>query len=565
MAWLDRYGEPAQRRGGLAARDEPEGMRRETSIDAPAFLTRAQLLGGMLATGALAACGRAATPAAPPTASPECSSVSSPNVSPNAHPVHAILSDPLFDGIDKDSLAKTFDPSPAIRAHNQRYLAQTGRQPHTGNVISSIPSGGIVIQSPGTYTFASDIVWTPSDVPSSAITIQSNDVTLDLAGFTLSASLIDKSQHYTGILVAGTSSSPLSNIAITNGTVANVTENGILAASVVGLNISGMTVTGVCMRNLCTRLLAPSGIKVDSCLLVALTNCSVTGLNVTTDSCAAIFLLNTTGATVTGCTTQSIVNHDGAVQGFSYISCTDVATSGCKAQALQSYFNGNTLTTGHTVLGFCPIFCSNISYTDCSASGMTGCCDDCHAMSVFLDGLVSVTRFTAENVVDGVPVSGAKATGLEVYGVGVTVTDCTATNIKAINPQDKQSTGFSAWGLNIQFVRCTATDVVAQDTFFRGSRGEGFGWAPDPRPEFRTTPAKSVTYTDCTAVGCQVGFDTWFHQDSTWTNPTYTNCDIGILNEPGAKRTISCDPCSECNPAIVTTLTNIAGGNTFPT
>jgi hypothetical protein len=368
-------------------------------------------------------------------------------------------------------------------------------------------------------------------------------------------------------LVLGPVTNPtLANITIKNGTVAKVTEYGILATSVCNLNISGITVTGVCLQNLAIRLLTPAGIQVSGSINVAISNCSVTQLNVTTDSCAGIFLLSTTQATVTNCQTSGLVNNDGAVQGFSYIKCTNVTTTSCVATSLQSHFNGNVLASGHTVLGFCPILCWDLNYVTCSASVLTGCCDDCHGMSVFLDGQVTVSGFQASHVVDGVSPSnsGAKATGLEVYGVGVTVMDSTVSYIKAINPQDKQSTGFSAWGLGIQFERCTASYVTVQDTVGGGSLGTGFGWAPDPRTYFRYIGAVLAAYTDCSADHCDVGFDTWYHVDSTWVRPVYTNCTTGILVQPGGMRTLSGDPCSECNPPISVTLTNIESGNTYP-
>lgn len=519
----------------------------------------------MLATGALTACGRGATPAPAPTAAPQCSGASLAPGSPNIAAVNKIFSDPIFNGLDKTALAETFDISPQIQALYQGYFVKSGQQPQVGNVIASIPSGGIVIQTPGTYTFGGNIQWNPKDAQCSAITIQCSDVILNLAGFTLTAIGADKTQQITGITIGTATSPTISNITITNGTIANVPENGILATGVVGLNISAITVTGVCMQNLCTRFLAPAGIKIDKSLLVALADCTVTNLNVTTDSCAAIFLLNTAGATVTNCTASSIVNHDGAVQGFSYINCIGVTTTNCASNSLQSHFNGNVLTTGHTVLGFCPIFCWDLNYVNCSASGLTGACDDCHGMSVFLNATVMVTGFQANNVVDGPPPynTGAKATGLEVYGVDVTLTGCTSNNIKAINPQDRQAAGFSAWGLSISFQNCTASNVTAQDDFGWGSQGVGFGWAPDPRPFFRSIGAWGVLYTDCTADTCQVGFDTWFHVNSVWTSPVHTNCGTGILVEPKAMRTLTCDPCSECKSGISVTLVNFETGNLF--
>ena len=516
-------------------------------------ISRAQLIGGMIATGALAACGRSANPASAPIA---------PYVpaSPNLARVNQIFSDPAFKDLDKEALVRHFDPSPQIEALHRQFFRKAGPQPQIGKVIRHIPKAGFVIGSPGTYKLGGDILWAPYDVPSAAITIASSNVTLDLAGFTLRASVTDKGVLTAGILVGGLSA--IGNVTIVNGTVANLTEYGIVATGVIGLTISRVTVTGVSMQNLDIRALTPAGICVSKSVGVTISRCAVTGLNVTTDSCAGIIMTNTSQATVSRCRTSRLVNNDGAVQGFSYINCTGVTTTACAADSLQSHFNGNVLTTGHTVLGFVPIFCLDLSYADCAASRLTGCCDDCHAMSVFLDGQVSVTRFRGEYVVDGVSAtrSGAKATGLEVYGASVTVTDSAVSHIKAINPQDQQATGFSAWGLGIAFERCKASNVTVEQDMGTTAHAEGFGWAPDPRPEF-DFGAIGVTYTDCTAESCQVGFDTWYHVNSKWIHPKSKNCKIGILVQANAKRSISCDPCSECDPAFTETLTNIARGN----
>lgn len=523
-------------------------------------LSRAQLIGGMMAAGALAACGGGADVVDGASRGSPMLGNRAQGASTKPLSVDEIFSDPVFKSLDKAALVKAFDPSARIEAINRGYFTQAGQTPQVGNVIRSIPSAGIVIRKPGRYRFAGNILWQPNDVQSSAITIQASDVTLDLAGFKLNAVVSDKSQRIAGIVVRG----PAVNVTITNGTIANVCEYGILASKVYGLRISSITVTGICMKNLAVRLLTPSGIQVGDSTGVAISKCSVTQLNVTTDSSAGIYLLNTTQATINGCRTIGLVNNDGAVIGFSCIKCNDVTTASCTARSLQSHFNGNVLASGHTVLGFAPIFCWNLTYVDCSAARLTGCCDDCHGMSVFLDGQVTVSGFRAHDIVDGVSPShsGAKATGLEVYGVSVTVVSCAVSAIKAINPQDRQATGFSAWGLGIQFESCKATNVTVQGTAVGGAHAEGFGWAPDPRKMFSYTGAIGVTYTDCVADRCQVGFDTWYHVDSQWIRPVYTNCATGILVEPGAQRTLSCDPCSECQPSMSVTLTNIASGNT---
>ena len=392
---------------------------------------------------------------------------------------------------------------------------------------------------------------------------------LNLAGFTLTASVFDKSQRFTGILVSGT----VENIAITNGTLTALTEYGILARHVCGLDLSRIIVTGVCLQNLATRNLTPAGIHVSWSNDVTISNCTVTNLGVMTDSSAGIMLMGVVQAVVSNSLVRGLLNTDGAVQGFALIGCINVWTTYCTAETLQSQdAHHNYLTSGHTVLGFCPIFCLTLSYVDCTASGLIGCCDDCHAMSIFLDASVTVSGFQANNVVDGAPPynTGAKATGLEVYGASVTVMDCTVNNIKAINPQDLQAAGFSAWGALIQFERCHAGNVTVQDDLGSGSLGVGFGWAPDPRYVFSPIGAYFITYTDCTADHCDVAFDTWDHVDSSWIRPTFTNCTTGFLVEPGKTRILSCDGCSECNglaPFYFTPgpvpLKNFESGNSY--
>jgi hypothetical protein len=530
-------------------------------------LTRAQLIGGVLATGALAACGRGTNPATATTSAGLCTPTSL-----SAADLNQIFSDPVFAGLDKALLTQLYNTAPQIKGNDTGYFTRTGQQLQSANVITSIPPAGIVIRTPGTYTFAGDISWTPAANFSAAITIACSNVTVNLAGWTLSASVADKRWQTAGILVGTSTPATLENITISSGTIANPTEYGIFATGVCGLDVSHVDVTGVCLHNLNIRYLAPSGIFVTESLNVVIAHCNVLQMLVKTDSCAGIFVQETAGASVSNCSTTGLQNLDGAVQGFSCIGCVDVATSNCTALNLQSFFNGNILASGHTVLGFCPIICASMSYTDCSATNLTGSCDDVHGISVFLDGDVLVTGFQADTIVDGPPPynTGAKATGVEVYGVLVTIKDSTANNIIANNPQDLQATGFSACGKTIGFDGCTASNVQVNGP----GNGTGFGWAPDPRPKF-LYPAIGVAYTNCIADTCAVGFDTFNHQNSIWTGNIATNCAIPILIQPGAQRTLTCDGCSECppggqlNPAgywpatqtYYEVVTNVAGGN----
>ncbi len=451
-----------------------------------------------------------------------------------------------------------------------------------GTVISQIPASGIVISTPGTYTLAGSISWNPSAPYSAAITIVCSDVTINLNGYTLTNTMADSGVHTAGILVKG----PVDNITITNGILAAFTEYGILAAHVCGLDILSIQVTGLRLNDLSIRELTPSGIFASYSQSVTITQCTVSNATITADAGAGIQLIRSNQSSVNNCTTQSLVNNAGGMQGFSYLACEQIATTSCTSDSLQTFHGGNDATSGHTCIGFLPTLCFGLIFSQCTASNLTGCCDDCHGLSVFLCGDVTVEIFQASNILDGVlqgssfP-SGAKATGIEVYSLlGTTVSNSSATNIRALNPQDLQAAGFSAWGLGIVFNRCTASNVSVQNDAVNGItnpnvRGIGFGWAPDPRSGFDSTVALGATYFDCQAATCDVAFDTWNHQFSSWTQTSYTNCSTGYLAEPyGTPRTLSCNPCSECPTATYpatppstmyeTALKNQALGNTHP-
>lgn len=479
--------------------------------------------------------------------------------------VDQIFAGAAFARLDKQALVSRYDVTGDIRRNNAPLRGYKGQVQQTATVIGAIPPQGIVISQAGTYTLADDALWYPEAVACAAITILASDVVLDLGNHNLKAIVPDNSQIIAGIFVLAAT-----NVTIRNGTLVNMCCYGICAELVKNLAIANVTVSGLWFDNLKTRNLSPAGIHIDAASNPAITGCTVQYLYVTADASAGIQILNTSGGTVSGCRMADFVNHDGSVQGYSYIKATGITTTGCAAENFQSHFHSNILTLGHTVLGFVPIFCRHLVYEDCTATGMTGSCDDCHGMSVFLNIDVTVSGFTAQGVTAGVTPTQtcAKTTGLEVYGANVTISNCAVADITAITPQDKQATGFSAWGVDIKFEHCTAANVTVVDG--KGNQnpmlgfGTGYGWAPDPRPVFRDNGAWRVKYSDCSATNCQVGFDTWFHVDSTWTGINCTGCGIDILLQPGGTRTLSGNPGSECNPPITVTLTNIASGNTCP-
>ncbi len=488
------------------------------------------------------------------------------NVSQPQDVVQKLFERDGFKTLDQAALLQAYDTADAIVniAGPLRELRMQNLQ--SIPVIAAIPPQGLLINNPGKYVLAQDVVWTPGEGAASAITITTSHVVLDLGGHTLRADLADRSQLTVGIFIQNNAS----NVIIQNGSLENMGYCGVRAEQVSKLSIKNITVDGLCFHNLDTRFLTPSGFQVGNAVDVDILNCTVQNLEVTADSCAGIQILNTIGASVSDCLMRNFINHDGVVQGYSYIKCMDVVTWECTATNFLSQFNGNILTTGHTVIGFVPIFCLGLSFDRCAATNLTGSADDCHGISVFLDADVTVSHFVARNIIDGVTPSqtGAKSTGVEVYGVNVTVSDCVAENITAIRPQDRQAAGFSAWGQDIRFVACSATNVLAMDalgaTGPEFGQGMGFAWAPDPRALFCYGTAHQVTYDSCVAINCQVGFDSWNHTNSVWSDVTCRNCSIEIQEEPEGRRTLHGDPASECNPPITVTLTNQAKGNTFP-
>lgn len=429
--------------------------------------------------------------------------------------------------------------------------------------IKKISPSGITIDKSGNYLFSNNIAWNGNN-NTSAITITANNVTLDLKNHTLINTNINKTNVTIGITVIGAN-----NITIKNGTIKNMSYKGISINTCSNPMISNIIIDTLFLENLITRFITPSGIFIQSSTNIDLQKCLIKNINVKTDSSAGIQLLNCLNGTITDCNVKNMQNQDGAIQGYSYVVCTNIVTKNSNSCCFQSFFNGNIETSGHTVLGFVCIVCDGLTYMDCSAKNMIGCCDDVHGMSIFVNINVNICNFNAKKIIGGVmPYNTcAKATGIEVYGSNVTIKNSKANEIYAINPQDKQSTGFScAGGSNIQFVQCIASNVyVLNDQMKKDiskGNGTGFGWAPDPRPIFRL-PVTNVSHKKCIAKNCQIGFDSWFHIDSLWKNIISCNCTIGLLDDSTEKRTISCNACSECIPDITITLDNVANNNTF--
>ncbi|MEL7114393.1 MAG: right-handed parallel beta-helix repeat-containing protein [Pseudomonadota bacterium] len=465
-----------------------------------------------------------------------------------------------------ESLAAWANPFSAAEDRLQKLCKIDTMLGITPPVITEIPAAGLWINQPGTYRLGKDVTWTPDGSGQAAIVIAADNVTLDLGGHALKVVLGDDSQQIASILVLGAA-----NVTILNGSLLDAGFRGIWARGAHGLTVSDMLISGVTFNNLTLRGASPAGVFAHQCSNVAIEKTTVQYMYCTSDVLSGIMLLEVTDSSVTDCTVSNLTNYDGSVQGISCYQSANIAWLRCLSIKLQSFFNGNIRTGGHTVLGFMPCLSVSVSVTACSAVEMIGSRDDCHGMSIFICAAVEAKTFTATGVVDGPApyLTGAKSTGLEVYGWGITVEACTVSDIRATVPQDRQAAGFAAWGSGLSFTGCKASNVQVLDAAGKPDTtlgyGVGFGWSPDIRPVLSTTPAEGVLYTDCTAEGCQVGFDTFNHVKSVWTHATAKDCGVDILKADMQPKTrmLSADPASECNPPVVTTVTNQATGNAF--
>ena len=426
--------------------------------------------------------------------------------------------------------------------------------------IDTIPPEGIVLNKCGCYEFTKDIDWNPTD--NVAITLSADNIVLDLGGFTLKS--LDQVRKTVAI-----HGQNIKNVKIINGTLLNFVFKGINIDGYSNVVVKDIVVDGLSWKQIGDpNVNTPVGVFLTDGTRSTIKRVTVKNIEVKTDSSAAIQVVQSDDVFISKCKVENYVNQDGSVQGFSTILVENGCVKYCRAYNLESFFNGNIETAGHTVLGFIPIFCFGMHYTKCKAANLFGCCDDVHGMSIFINSYVTVRHFKARNVIDGFSTNvGAKATGLEIYGSNIKIYDSHVKDIKAINPQDLQATGFSsAQGSNIKYIRCKAENVIVVDEFGKENSclgyGTGFGWAPDPRPLF-TFPIVNVLYLDCVAKNCQVGFDSWYHIDSRWENIVSYHCGISILNLVNSVRTLTCTPCSECIIPLVTTLNNVAKGNKF--
>jgi hypothetical protein len=458
------------------------------------------------------------------------------------------------------------DPSEYIKKNNSKFV-YVNPKIYSKFTINFIPSNGIILTKEGEYVFSQNIYWKPKE-NAIAIIINSENIKLNMCNYSLVCeNSIDNKTI--GIKVNGEKDMIINNVSIVNGKIVGISNYGIQSFYCENLHIENITVDKLKLYDLNIRYLTPSGIFLQYINNFTILKVIVENIDVKTDSSAGIQIIECMNGHIESCIMKNFINRDGGVQGYSYIGCENIITTKSKSQNLTSRFEGNILTSGHTVLGFCPILCANLLYKKCSVKNLTGCCDDVHGISIFINLYIEIIKVKIKNIVDGMTITktGAKSTGIEVYGVNIIIKKCKVSNIFAIRPQDKQCAGFSCAGNKIKYIDCFASNImVLNKNIIPNSKygeGVGYGWAPDPRKELNMIIATNVLYKKCKAQKCQVGFDSWFHVNCKWNYINIENCDKPIKKNKNEIRTIKCNKCSECNPPMSVTLYNVEKNNLF--
>lgn len=287
---------------------------------------------------------------------------------------------------------------------------------------------------------------------------------------------------------------------------------------------------------------------------------------------AAIGLILCEDAVISDVSIKCLRNEAGVCSGLSFYVCKNVISRRIHISNLKTGLLANDNAPGHTCIGIVPFMCTHLIFESCQIKNISGSCDDARGISLFVVDHAKVSDCQVKHVLDGRGCKGAKATGIEIYGrrgvdAQIEVTNCTAVNIAAINLGDRQAAVFSVAGLNVKFENCHAQDVTVFDGHnqpnVKVGLGVGFGWAPDIR-EVYIYPAVNVLYQNCSAKDCQVGFDTFNHQYSTFCPIQAGDNKIPVLKERGNTRFLYCDECSECpdGPKVVP-VKNMVTGNKF--
>lgn len=445
----------------------------------------------------------------------------------------------------------------------------------SSHLISDIPPQGIIISTPGTYVFTNDIYWTPTAPLAVGITVTVSNVCIDLNNHKFNCFAVN-------LLSVGILSLNSNSLSVKNGEIKYMGLIGVASIGGKDIRYSNVKIIGLTLNN---PAFPGLGIIAVTCENVRFYDIAIADISITGLALAGILLDEVKDSRFIKCDFSNLKNEAGLCAGITYIMCNGSSIKHIKINNLATGSTDNLLAPGHTAIGIVPFQSENLKINKCWIKDIIGGCDDSHGISLFVVKNAVVKNCYVENVIDGLSGVGAKATGIEVYTFtdiqdttltretvrppgNILIKNCHVRNIIAINPGDKQAAGFSVAGSSVKFEDCTAENVAVFDENKKqnmDSFGVGYGWAPDIRDMF-IYPAYKVEYINCKAINCQVGFDTFYHINSTWNNIVSCNNGINIMLLKCNSRILFCNQCSECPDVPIgqfkyVTIDNIARCN----
>jgi hypothetical protein len=434
--------------------------------------------------------------------------------------------------------------------------------------ITQIPKRGILINQPGKYQFENDILWKPnSNKFVKGIIIESDDVILDFNGYSFQC------ENENNLETIGVFIHNFKNIMIKNGTIKQMNLNGIYSNQSQDLKIKNIIIENIDINNLLTKYSIASGINVIEGKNIKIEKCQVRNSEVRVGFFSGFLFYQTQNLCVYNSIIHNCRNLDSICIGITHSGCSNCQMKNCIISNLQTLYEGNPLSSSNSCIGWMSIYSDNLYYYQCQSKNIIGFCNEAHGFLIYENHKNTFIEGCCVNNVKAGEVNQncAQATGISILASNkVFVCNCIVSEIKAFHPGNKQATGFGVVGgvenQIIKFIDCKAMNVnVLNDNLKQDSNtgyGVGFGSPPEVYPHYEIPP-QNISYTNCSSLECQVGFDSWWLQNSLWQNIHIYNCGIPFMNILNSQRTVSCNLCSNCDPPVLTILYNEAKNNQF--
>jgi WD40 repeat protein len=278
----------------------------------------------------------------------------------------------------------------------------------------------LTINESGIYRLGTNITYNPLTINDDIILINSSNVTLDLAGFTLSQG--NTTAGLTGIEVAAN----VSNIYIMNGTISNLTG-------------TALAIDGGCSRifieNITTFSCIAAGIFLNG-TASPIINCGITHCDIS-NSFTAINVVNVSDSTIEHCFISSCSS-----RGISLSQCTNNVIKKCNIRDIISTTNN--------------------AYGIISIGGTNNSIDQCLIKNI-------LTQTTSIN-------NTAAGISFEHTEASSKITDCVISATTALNSDSLAST----YGIQLQY-SFTALSNSGQPTATPGATANSVTWSPNKR------------------------------------------------------------------------------------